>query len=140
MTEGATTPTNRFSFTKVITRRLDELASFYGAVFGMRELQRVRSSVNAEPIEEIILSISGDMASEPVLVLFNFIERPPPQASDTILGFIVGNLDETLARLQKAGGKVVESPKIHDEGGAAVRVAFGADPEGRLLEIVQMAP
>ncbi|MBK7250751.1 MAG: VOC family protein [Gammaproteobacteria bacterium] len=139
MSDSTSTPTSRFSFTKVITKNLDGLAAFYETVFGMRELQRVRSSVNAEPIEEIILSISGDMASEPVLVLFNFLERPPLRESDTIVGFIVGNLDETLVRLQKAGGKVVESPKIHDEGGARVRVAFGADPEGRLLEIVQMS-
>ncbi|HLS83002.1 MAG TPA: VOC family protein [Steroidobacter sp.] len=139
MTDSAPTSTNRFSFTKVITKNLDGLASFYKTAFGMRELQRVRSSVNDEPIEEIILTISGDMASEPVLVLFDFLERPPLRESDVILGFIVGDLDATLARVKQGGGKVVAEPKIHDEGGARVRVAFGADPEGRLLEIVQMA-
>lgn len=138
VTHSASTPTNRFSFTKIITKNLDGLASFYKSVFGMHELQRVRSSVNAEPIEEIILTISGDMASEPVLVLFNFIERPSLKESDSILGFLVGDLDKILARVQKAGGKVMADPKIHDEGRARVRVAFAADPEGRLLEIVQM--
>lgn len=138
MTDRVSTPTNRFSFTKVITKNLDGLAAFYEAVFGMRELQRVKSHVGTEPIEEIILTISGDMASEPVLVLFNFLERPPLTATDSILGFTVADLDEILTRLRKAGGTVVAEPKIHDEGGARVRVAFGADPEGRLLEIVQM--
>jgi predicted enzyme related to lactoylglutathione lyase len=139
VTHSASTPTNRFSFTKIITKNLDGLASFYKAVFGMRELHRVRSSVNAEPIEEIILTISGDMASEPVLVLFNFIERPSLKDSDSILGFIVADLDQAIARVKQGGGTVIAEPKIHDEGGAPVRVAFAADPEGRLLEIVQMA-
>lgn len=63
MSDSASTPPNRFSFTTVITKNLDGLASFYEAEFGMRELQRVRSSVNGEPVP----------------VLFDCVERPPPQ-------------------------------------------------------------
>lgn len=138
MTDHGSTPPNKFSFTKVITKDLEGLASFYQKTFGMRELQRVKSHVGTEPIEEIMLTISGDMATEAVLVLFDFVDRPPAAGSDSILGFTVGDLDQTLARLRQAGGTVLQDPTVHDEGGARVRVAFAADPERRLLEIVQM--
>lgn len=139
MTESTPSITNRFSFTKIITKDLEGLASFYKKVFGMRELQRVSSRVNDEPIEEIILSISGDMANGPVLVLFDFTERPPAQGSDVILGFVVPDLSEVLTRVLNCGGAVMAEPKTHDEGGVSVPVAFMKDPEGRLLEIVEMA-
>lgn len=137
MDQGAA-PENRFSFTKVITKDLEGLASFYKVTFGMRELQRVRSHVGTEPIDEIMLSISGDMASEPVLVLFDFVERTRPDGTDSILGFIVADLDATLARLEQAGGSVLQKPVMHSKSGSPVRVAFACDPERRLLEIVQM--
>lgn len=129
----------KFSFTKIIVDDLDKPAAFYKAVFGMRELARIQDALTPErPIEEIILTLADDMTSEPPLVLFKFLNEPPPAASDVILGFIVPNVDAVIERVQGAGGKVVRVPKDQPEHG--VRVAFATDCDGRLLEIVQMLP
>lgn len=129
--------TARFTFTKIIVDDLEKPAAFYKSVLGMREMFRVSDFVTPEmPIEEIMLSLSGDMQAEPPLVLFKFIGKPAPKGSDCILGFTVPDVDAVVARAVAAGGKVVRAPKDQPEHG--VRVAFVTDLDGRLLEIVQM--
>lgn len=131
------TPSARFTFTKVIVDDLEKPAAFYKTVLGMREMFRVSDFVTPEmPIEEIMLSASGDMQAEPPLVLFKFIGKPAPKDSDCILGFTVADVDAVVARAVAAGGKVVRAPKDQPEHG--VRVAFVTDIDGRLLEVVQM--
>ena len=131
-------PANRFSFTKVLVKDLDKLAAFYTSVFGFR--QRERLVANAGPgigeIEEILLSISSDPAQEPPLVLFKLLEKPAPKDTDTILGLIVSDLDDVLKRLSAAGGSVVSDSPEHPA--TVAKCAFARDPEGRLLELVQM--
>lgn len=131
-------PANRFSFTKVLVKDLDKLAAFYTRVFGFRQLQRLIA--NAGPgigeIEEILLSISGDQATEPPLVLFKLLKQPAPKDTDTILGLIVSDLDDVLTRLCAAGGSVVSDSPEHPP--SVAKCAFARDPEGRLLELVQM--
>jgi predicted enzyme related to lactoylglutathione lyase len=129
----------RFSFTKIIVDDLERPASFYKTVFGMREIARINDAVTPDrPIEEIILTLAEDssMATEPPLVLFKFINEPPPKGNDVILGFIVANVDAVVERVHQAGGTVVRAPLNQPTHG--VRVAFATDCDGRLLEIVQM--
>lgn len=130
-------PAARFGFTKVIVKDLEKPAAFYKAVFGMREMARVKDGIDAKtPIEEIILSVSGNIANEPPLVLFKFLGKKPPKDTDTILGFIVPDVDAVVARIKPAGGKIVAPPR--DDLAHGVRVAFATDTDGRLMEIVQM--
>jgi len=131
-------PANHFSFTKVLVRDLETLAAFYKSVFGMRELDRVKADAGSGigRIEEIMLSMTGEFGLEPPLVLFKTLEKPPPQESDSILGFTVSNMDDVLSRLRSAGGTLLGETADHPD--AVARVAFARDPEGRLLEIVQM--
>lgn len=131
-------PANHFSFTKVLVKDLDKLAAFYTTVFGFRQVERLIA--NAGPgigeIEEILLSMSGGIGGEPPLVLFKLLEKPAPKDTDTILGLMVSNLDDVLKRLSAAGGSVVsDSP---EQPLTVAKCAFARDPEGRLLEIVQM--
>lgn len=127
----------RFSFTKIIVDDLEKHAAFYKSAFGMREFARVKDAVTPErPIEEIMLTLADDLASEPPLVLFKFLNEPSPKASDVIIGFIVPDVDAVMERVIDAGGKVVRPPKDQPEHG--VRVAFATDCDGRLLEVVQM--
>jgi predicted enzyme related to lactoylglutathione lyase len=134
----ADAPANHFSFTKVLVKDLDTLAAFYTKVFGFRQIERLVA--NAGPgigeIEEILLSISGDPGQEPPLVLFKLLEKPAPKDTDTILGLIVSDFDGVLQRLRAAGGSVVSDSPEHPP--TVARCAFARDPEGRLLEIVQM--
>lgn len=125
-----------FGFTKIIVDDLDRIAAFYEQSMGFRQFQRVNDSVAGEPMEEIIL-VHGEVMGQSVpLVVWKWPKRPAPAASDAILGFQTQDVDALVAKVVAAGGSVVEAP--HDKPEHGVRVAFATDPDGRLLELVQM--
>lgn len=125
-----------FSFTKIIVDDLDRAADFYKATMGFREYQRVKDDVAGEAMEEIIL-IHGEQMGESVpLIVWKFPQRKAPVDSDSILGFQTRDVDALLTRIVAAGGSAVQAPKSNPAHG--VRVAFAQDPDGRLLELVQM--
>jgi predicted enzyme related to lactoylglutathione lyase len=123
------------SFTKAIVADLEAMAKFYQSVFGLKEVMRVQEDLAGEPIDEIILSPSGEMTPSS-FILLRFVERQPPAASDSILGFITADLPALLQRVRAAGGQVAQEPRTMAHLG--IEVGFAKDPEGRLLELVQM--
>ena len=125
-----------FGFTKIIVDDLDRIAAFYEQTMGFRQFQRVHSSVAGEPMEEIILVHGEGMGQSVPLVVWKWLNRPAPTASDVILGFQTKDVDALVAKVAAAGGSVVEAPREDAEHG--VRVAFVKDPDGRLLELVQL--
>jgi predicted enzyme related to lactoylglutathione lyase len=129
-------PESTYAFTKLVVGDLERTADFYKAVFGYREFQRVQSAVAGEPIEEIILVRGADMAGEVTLVIWRWPGRPAPRDSDVIPGFITADVDDVVARANAAGGRTVQAPRDAPEHG--VRVAFVADVDGRLIEVVQL--
>lgn len=129
-------PESNYGFTKIVVGDLERTAAFYKAVFDYRELQRVQSDVAGEPMDEIIMVRGEDMGGEVTLIVWKWPNRPAPKESDVILGFITSDVDTVVARAQAAGGKVVQMPRNQPEHG--VRVAFIADVDGRLIEVVQM--
>ncbi|MCG3170578.1 MAG: hypothetical protein CALGDGBN_02145 [Pseudomonadales bacterium] len=125
-----------FGFTKIIVDDLDRIAGFYKATMGFREYQRVKDDVAGEPMEEIILIHGEQMGQSVPLIVWKFPQRKAPAESDSILGFQTANLDALVGKVVAAGGSVVQAPRDNPEHG--VRVAFAKDPDGRLLELVQM--
>lgn len=123
------------SFTKAIVADLPAMANFYQSVFGLRQVMRVQEDLAGEPIDEIILSPTGEMMPGS-FILLKFVDRQPPAASDSILGFITDDLVALLQRVRANGGTVVQEPRTMAELG--IKVGFAKDPEGRLLELVQM--
>ena len=125
-----------YGFTKIVVDDLDRMAAFYQQVFGYRQMQRVHSAVAGEPIEEIILVQGEDWGQSLPLVVWKWTQRAAPSATDAILGYQTANVDALVERVVAAGGAVVDAP--HDMAEHGVRVAFAKDPDGRLLELVQM--
>ena len=68
-------------------------------------------------------------------VLMAYTDGPPPAFSESINLFIAPDVDGLLERLRKAGGRVTQAAADMPQHG--VRVAFGRDAEGHLIEIVQ---
>jgi len=124
------------SFTKAIVADLQAMATFYQTVFGLKDVMRVRGNIAGAAHNEIILSPTGEMMPSSTFVLLQFIDRAPPPASDSILGFITPDLDALLRRVRTAGGGVVQESRTM--AGLGIKVGFATDPEGRLLELVQM--
>ena len=122
------------TFTKIVVHDLDDMARYYGEVFGLTELHRVQAEIAGEPIDEIILGSDG--AHDGGLVLLKFVGRAAPPLGEVILGFVTDDAVSLIERGIAAGGR--PHGEVFDPGvpGAAL-VGFLADPEGHLAEIVQ---
>lgn len=130
----ATRTTASHTFTKLIVEDLEKMAAFYQEVYGLEEIERIQSSIAADPIDEIMLGKAGELTG--VLVLLKFIEKPPPQQGEVILGFVTDDVEAVYAQVLAAGGAI--RAEIKQEPDSPYRVGFATDPEGHLAEIVQM--
>lgn len=126
--------TDSLEFTKLVVVDLERSAAFYVAVFEMTEVNRVTASIGDRTIHEIMYEPSRP--GGPAFVLLSYEDRDEPAAEEVILGFISDDVDALVDRALSHGGTVVDA--AHDLPEHGVRVAFVADPEGHLLELVQV--
>jgi len=123
-----------FGFTKLVVQDLEAMATFYKDVVGLQESGRVQSAVGDRAIDEILFDATAPGGS--TFVLFKFLDRDAPATEEVILGFITDDLAAFVERTKAAGGAVVTDIKSQPEHG--VKVAFVTDPEGHLLEVVEL--
>jgi predicted enzyme related to lactoylglutathione lyase len=129
-------PSASFAFTKLVVHDLEKLAAFYGEVYGLHAVSRLRGeSIGREEIDEIMLS-PDPQAAFGSFVLLKYPGRAPSPTGEVILGFTTDDLAALLDRVRAAGGSVHAPIKEMPELG--LRVAFATDPEGHLAELVQM--
>jgi lactoylglutathione lyase len=112
------------------------MATFYREVYGLHAVKRVGGErIGSEEIDEIMLS-PDPAAAYGSLVLLEYLGRGPSPNGELILGFTTTDLPALLERLRAAGGAVLvpirEMPELQ------LRVAFAADPEGHVAELVQV--
>lgn len=123
-----------FGFAKLIVGDLDAMDGFYTAVFGLDEDNRVTAQIGGRTIHEIMYESTSDGGAS--LVLLTFEDTADPIVGDAILGFVSEDVDALCARAVEHGASIVDPP--HDMPEHFVRVAFVSDPEGHLLELVQV--
>jgi len=127
-------PADHFSFTKLVVGDLETAATFYKSVCGLTEQNRVEAKIGGKTISEILFNATAPGGAS--FVLLTFVGAAKPTAGGVIPGFITGDVDAFVARARAAGGTVVEEPADQPQHG--VRVAFVTDPEGNLIEVVQL--
>lgn len=125
---------SHFGFTKLIVQDLEAMATFYKDVAGLTESGRVQAMVGERAIDEIMFNATAEGGS--TLVLFKFLDRTAPATEEVILGFITPDLEAFVERTKAAGGAIVTEIETQAEHG--VKVAFVKDPEGHLLEVVEL--
>lgn len=123
-----------FGFTKLIVQDLDAMATFYKEVAGLTEMVRVQDAVGDRKLDEIIFNPTAPGGS--TLVLFKFLDRTAPANEEVILGFQTSDVVAFVARTKAAGGAVVTD--VETKAAHGVKVAFVTDPEGHLIEVVEL--
>ena len=124
-----------FAFTKLVVADLESSEHFYSQAFGMKRVRRVTADSHKYALEESILSLTGE-ATAHGLILARYLTRPCPPAGSAWTGFVVADIEATLAAVARAGGEV-EVP-VHRNVDHGVLAAIVADPDGHLLEIIQI--
>ena len=61
--------------------------------------------------------------------------RPMNQLGLTHLSFVVANLDDTIAAVRRAGGRVIDATRMEMRS----RAIFATDPDGTRLELIERA-
>lgn len=123
-----------FGFTKLLVQDLEKSAQFYADVCGLTELARVDAVIAGRPICEIMFNTTGSGAA--MFVLLKFMDDEGSTGKDVILGFQTDDVAAFVQRAVDAGGKIVDP--VQDNPAHGVKVGFVSDPEGHLIEVVQV--
>lgn len=113
------------------------LAKFYEAAFGLKAIDRV-----GEPPIEIIMRYGATAAdakagSSPEFLIMN---REPGTAAGPMAHaiFHVSNLDATVSAAKAAGASMQGEVASVDINGMAVSIATLTDPDGNVLELMEL--
>jgi lactoylglutathione lyase len=123
-----------FGFTKLVVVDLDASAAFYATVFGVAEQYRIHAEIAGRTIDEILFSATAPAAA--TFALLRFADQATASYAEVILGFITDDVDALFGRALAAGGAVAQAVEAQPQHG--VRVGFLTDPEGHLIEVVEL--
>jgi predicted enzyme related to lactoylglutathione lyase len=126
---------SEFSFVKLVVRDLAGAERFYCEVFGLAVKHRHAADEHAYAQEESILSAASGQASMP-LILTRYLRSPAPAAGAAWTGFRVEDIEATGRAIEARGGRI-EVP-IHSSSSHPVRALVARDPEGHMIEVVQV--
>jgi catechol 2,3-dioxygenase-like lactoylglutathione lyase family enzyme len=118
---------------KLIVRDLDKSAAFYGEVLGLSQIMRFEDVMNYRPMDEVMFAYPGG-DSHP-LVLIQFLDGDAPTHEQVVFVFFTDDIDAFLGRVERCGGRLSER---RDDPEHKARIAFWHDPEGNLVETVQL--
>ena len=122
-----------FAFTQVFVRDLELTTNFYSKAFGMREIRRLKYD-DDDGMEEVVLAC--DDTPMPTLVLARFLDGRATGEREVFLGFYSDDLEESVKNVVDCGGAVLSGPGSLSDG---LRLAILEDPEGHLIEILEVA-
>lgn len=115
------------------------LARFYDVAFGLKEIDRV-----GDPATEIIMRYGNTAAEAKSGDSPEFLvqSREPGTASDAMAHAIlqVSDLAATVAAAKAAGARVEGDTVTVPIGGMPVKIATVVDPDGNVLELMELAP
>ena len=127
----------RFAFPKLVVGDLHKEAAFYRAVIGYGEGQFLTGEIKGRAVEEFIFSGADGAVEMLVMAYVDGGPAPPPGA--LISGVYTDDLEAFEARVLAAGGTVHQPIGPMATPGMKARLAFYADPEGHLLEVIEWA-
>lgn len=124
-------PVKSVAFTKIMVRDLAAQERFYCGVLGFTPGHRLADGEGADAFSELVIALGASQ-----IVLMQYLHKPAPVPGEAILGLMVDDVDETLAAIV-AGGGAVAVPAVAIPA-FKLRIAYAADPEGHMLELMQV--
>lgn len=126
----------KFAFTKLSVSNLERSAAFYAQVGGYGTDVRLHEEMFGRRFSEILLTAEGGMSG---LILMSRVRGEDAPNTDVVLGFSTNNAHGLLDAIRDAGGSVVVPATDRTHDGRKIVVGIGSDPDGHLIEVVQVA-
>jgi predicted enzyme related to lactoylglutathione lyase len=118
---------------KLIVNDLEKSAAFYSEVLEVSQAMRFTSTMNHRAMDEVMLqSSSGDSIR---WCSFKFLDDKVQTHDQMVLVLFTHDIDAFLGRVERCGGRVTERREDPEH---KARIAFWYDPEGNLVETVQL--
>tara|TARA_R110002110_G_scaffold324358_2_gene536434 strand:+ start:169 stop:564 length:396 start_codon:yes stop_codon:yes gene_type:complete len=111
---------------------LEASEAFYCDVFGMKRLQFLK----LDDMDEIILGFPGAKGAAVVLMHYTDGSNPNYDNLPIKLAFYVDDIASSLGAITTANCEIVREPKVYEAMGN-VTIAFGKDPNGYLVEMIE---
>jgi predicted enzyme related to lactoylglutathione lyase len=121
-----------YAFTKIIVADLAAMERFYCDTLGLRVQARIAVDKPGYVIRETVLVVGE---SGTLLNLVQHLDRPCPAPGEAVVGLSVDDMDAVIDAATGAGGSVVTPPV--DVPDHKLKIAYIADPEGHMLELLQ---
>lgn len=123
------------SFVKLAVNDPETATAFYKAVVGLEVAVRIDGGTGENAFHEYVLARPEGGAAVSNLLLMHYYNRPPSQAADVTVGFVVPDVAEAFAAALAAGASVVTPvTELPDQG---LRLCFFRDPEGYTVELLE---
>lgn len=143
--------TATFRHAGIVVKDMERAVKFYSEVLGFRMVRRMDES---GPFISTILKVPGVEVEtakmegyEAGLLEFLCFKNPPPNTradvqiyslGPTHIALTVCDIEKVHSQMKTMGLHFNSAPQVSQDGRA--KVAFGQDPEGNWLELVEMLP
>lgn len=123
------------AYAKIVVGDLDRLQSFYSEFLGLTLAMRIEEGEGDDAFAECFFAPGPQ--SPPQIVLIAYTNRPAPPRGEAVLALRVDSVDEIVASTCRGGGAIaVEAYDVPEHN---IRMAYVTDPEGHLIELIQMS-
>jgi catechol 2,3-dioxygenase-like lactoylglutathione lyase family enzyme len=128
-------PALSFAFTKIVVGDLDAAERYYGATLGLTRVAYIEFGEGTNALQEVILAVPDSPTNWARLNLIHFPNRPVPAPGETVIGFMVDDVEKTAVAMTQAGGRI--TVPVRELTDYRMKLAYVADPEGQIVEILQ---
>ena len=124
-----------FAFTKIVVADLDAAEHFYAQTLGLSRVTYIEFGEGPGQLQEVILAVPDGGPGSPQLNLIRYPNRPMSAPGETVIGFMVDDVEATVTAFSAAGGcitvPVVEMPDHR------IKLAYASDLDGHIIEVIQ---
>ncbi len=124
-----------FAFTKIVVADLDASEQFYSRTLGLERLAYIEFGEGPGQLQEVILAVPGGASGGAQLNLVRYPNKPMSAPSETVIGFMVDDVDETVAKMSDAGARI--TVPVLEMPDHRLKLAYVTDIDGHIIELIQ---
>jgi lactoylglutathione lyase len=124
-----------FAFTKIVVADLDASEAFYTRALGLSRVTYIEFGEGAGQLQEVVLVAPNGAPGGAQLSLVRYPNQPVLAPGETVIGFMVDDVEATAAAMVEAGARI--TVPVQEVPEHRLKLAFAVDPDGHTIEIIQ---